>query len=514
MVARFARFRLGYLFAYFNGSLKLKSKRFLALASLVLASLVLAWLPVYAAAGDTEYLMKIDTLLNSLLFVFIIFTVFLSDRWNLASRQFQGFAASINSVTFSFLITSVISWAFLLQLVWGFTWLALRAELYNLKAIDTVALSFFMLLTLFLTRFFSSASRLLFDTERKVSLRKGLAALFSIAGYPLFLYLVAILAFRMQSSQLLAVTDALKFFPSTLIIPGTEHSLLILVTATLVVFGLAFLLVKKELTSVPLSEILQFKQVKLGWFGVFPATVSGVIGARSMIYWMRDPRYRVSLVAIPVIPFAVVAILKFVGVSVTTLAFFPLPIVLIMIAWMTHNDVSHDSTAFWLHVSSGIKGWQDRLGRIAPVFTIGMPILFAGTVLSAIILDDWRMIPSFVSLGFVALCASSAVSSVTSILLPYPATRPGESPFLQPQWQGAGSGFAQTVSLVAASLLTLPTIWFIVPHEIGIRLETQTSLLAVNASYGLALLAIGVLLGGKIFDYRATNVLMLSQVYD
>ena len=233
-----------------------------------------------------------------------------------------------------------------------------------------------------------------------------------------------------------------------------------------------------------------------------------------MIYWLSDPRYRVSLIALPVIPFLVIAVLKFAGVDSLPLSFLPLPIVLTMIAWMVHNDISNDSTAFWLHVASGIKGWQDRLGRLAPVFIFGLPILLVGSAVSVMISGAWQFLPSYLSLGFVALCASAAVSSVTAVLMPYPATRPDESPFVQPHWQGAGSGASQTISFIGAFVLILPIAWLIITSLESSHLDGQMAVLGAGAIYGVVLLLIGVGLGGLIFNYRSTKILSLLQVFD
>ena len=39
----------------------------------------------------------------------------------------------------------------------------------------------------------------------------------------------------------------------------------------------------------------------LGWFALTPSTPAGGIAARSLIYWLRDPRYIVNLAIVPVV---------------------------------------------------------------------------------------------------------------------------------------------------------------------------------------------------------------------
>ena len=39
--------------------------------------------------------------------------------------------------------------------------------------------------------------------------------------------------------------------------------------------------------------------LRLGWFDVLGSSRTGAIAARSITYWLRDPRYQASLVAVP-----------------------------------------------------------------------------------------------------------------------------------------------------------------------------------------------------------------------
>ncbi|HUH52740.1 MAG TPA: hypothetical protein VLZ31_01695, partial [Microbacteriaceae bacterium] len=141
-------------------------------------------------------------------------------------------------------------------------------------------------------------------------------------------------------------------------------------------------------------------------------------------------------------------------------------------------------------------------------------ILVVGTGASVVLSGDWQLAPSFFALGAVSLCASAAVSSVVSVLLPYPATRPDESPFLQPQWQGFGSGFAQTVSLLATVALIAPVIWFVVFNSVTTSLKEQATFVGASLGYGLILLLLGVSVGGMIYKKKASDILNLMQVFD
>ena len=98
----------------------------------------------------------------------------------------------------------------------------------------------------------------------------------------------------------------------------------------------------------------------LGWFGRMPGTPAGAIAARSITYWLRDARYRVALVIVPIVPTVMILILLVGGVPGRFLVLLPVPIMCFFLAWSTvHNDVAYDNSAIWLHVVSE----HSRLGR-------------------------------------------------------------------------------------------------------------------------------------------------------
>lgn len=520
MVAKLARFRVALLFAFFGASAKQKLTRFAWLAAAFFAAFVLAWLPMKLASDES--LVIFDVLTGSLVlaagFLFPFFVTGLSFK----TRYLQQIAAAPSRLATATLFTGVLTWPFLWVLVWLVSFAVLRKEIYGLSYLTLLVYLAVALLLLTVTRLLSSATELFFDTERRTKSRNVLGVLLLLSILPVaFYFLIA----ELSVENLAEISAFIGWSPVGLPFMilqqiaagetlGAMAAFGVLVAAIALLTGLALSLMIRELRTVAKPEMIQLQQVKLGWFEVFSAQPVGAIGARAMIYWLRDPRYTVSLIAIPVIPFVIVLILKFVGVSVDILAFFPLPIVLIMIGWMLHNDIANDSTAFWLHVSSGIKGWQDRLGRLIPVFIFGIPIILIGAGASVILSGEWKLLPSFFALGFSAMGAAACMSSITSILLPYPATRPDESPFVQPQWQGAGAGFAQTVALIGSAVLTGPAIVVIALSVNSTTLQEQFFLMLSGVLYSALLVAVGVIVGGNLFNRRAADVLFTLQTYD
>ncbi|RUQ97664.1 hypothetical protein [Labedella endophytica] len=243
----------------------------------------------------------------------------------------------------------------------------------------------------------------------------------------------------------------------------------------------------------------------LGWFDALPAGPVGVIAARSLTYWSRDSRYLAPLLIIPVVPFLMIAPLLVAGVPAQPLALLPLPVMCLFLGWSLHNDLALDSSAVWLHVSSGVRGWADRLGRTVPILLIGSVLIVGGSALTAMVFGDWRVFPSVVGIGSCLLLVGVGLSAIVSARLPYAAVLPGDSPFQQPQSSGGSAVVSQSVSLVGTLVLSAPTIWFAVRALVESPMWHLTALLC-GLGTGIVVLIAGVLIGGRVFDRRGPEI--------
>ncbi|WP_150308335.1 hypothetical protein [Planctomonas psychrotolerans] len=247
----------------------------------------------------------------------------------------------------------------------------------------------------------------------------------------------------------------------------------------------------------------------LGWFDRFRGTPSGAIAARSVTYWIRDPRYRVSLIMIPILPIALFIPLSIVGVDPEPLWLMPLPVMCLFLGWSIHNDVAFDSTAVWQHVASGTPGRADRLGRAAPVILVGVPLILVGSAVSAHFHGDWAVLPSLIGVSTAILFAGIGISSVMSARFPYPAVQPGDSPFQQPQTSGAASALIQLVSFALCGVIAAPAI---VLAALGLRLggDWATWSLVCGVATAVLSLVIGTVWGGRIFERRGPELLAFA----
>lgn len=247
----------------------------------------------------------------------------------------------------------------------------------------------------------------------------------------------------------------------------------------------------------------------LGWFGRLPDSPAGTIAARSITYWIRDARYHTSLVAIPLAPIIFVIVLAIAGVPSNVLALIPLPAMCLFLSWSSHNDVAYDNTAIWLHVASNVSGTADRFGRIVPPLAIGIPLIVIGAPITAAFFGDWSVLPSVIGVSACILLAGLGLSSIISARFPYPAVRPGDSPFNQPQASGTAAGLIQSLAFFAAIVVTVPTL---VLAALGFLVgsEIHWAALVLGIATGVAGLILGIRWGGRIFERRGPELLAFT----
>ncbi|MBN9176039.1 MAG: hypothetical protein J0I43_01520 [Microbacterium sp.] len=242
----------------------------------------------------------------------------------------------------------------------------------------------------------------------------------------------------------------------------------------------------------------------LGWFALTPSTPGGGIAARSLLYWLRDPRYVVNLVIVPVAAGVVVAPLLLVGVPVEYVALVPAPLMALFFGWLAHNDLAYDSTALWMHVASAVRGSSDRVGRLVPVLLVGTAALAVSIPLLVSLHGRWAILPAMAGVCVSLFLCGMGLSSLSSVVAPYPVSRPGDSPFQQPQ--RTGGGLAQGVVLIGAIVLSAPALWLGWTALIGDE-DAAWGALWAGIATGLVVLAAGVAGGGAYFSRRGGHLM-------
>lgn len=281
---------------------------------------------------------------------------------------------------------------------------------------------------------------------------------------------------------------------------------LVIASGTLWLLWLAWQALVARMLVTPGREAASRAYHGIGWFDRLPHNPSGAIAARSITYWTRDARYWVSLVMIPVLPAILMLSLSVGGVSSEYLALLPVPVMSLFLGWTIHNDVAYDSTAIWLHVSSGTRGLSDRVGRLVPALVLGVLLIGLGTGVSMLLHKDWSAMPSLLGVSTCLFLGGLGLGSYTSARFPYPVPKPGDSAFAQPQASGTAAAIVQAVTLFGTLLLTLPAAGFAV---LGFSADPAWHLAALVAGCGLGVLALagGVWAGSRTFERRGPELL-------
>lgn len=285
---------------------------------------------------------------------------------------------------------------------------------------------------------------------------------------------------------------------------------LVVALATVAVLVLAwFALVRVLLTTTRRPAAVR-ERGGLGWFALLPGTPGGAVAARSLSYWLRDRRYIVNVVIVPIAAVVSTVPLLVAGVPFELAVLLPVPIMALFFGWLPHNDLAYDSTALWMHIASGVRGIPDRVGRLVPVLLIGIPILAVSLPLAIVAHGRWAVFPAMVGVCAALFLGGLGLSSISSVLAPYAVSRPGDSPFQQPQRTGSGGVIAQGLVMLGAVLTALPAGW-LTWQAIGGATVDSVLALWVGVGAGAFVLVVGVGLGAVVYERRATRLMEFAE---
>jgi len=244
---------------------------------------------------------------------------------------------------------------------------------------------------------------------------------------------------------------------------------------------------------------------KLGLFAFVPQTPTGAVLARSLTYWIRDPRYSKQLLLVPLVP----AFLWFYSSTNNSPAFFNAmaPIAALLLALAIYTDLSYDSTAFASHVALGVTGIADRTGRALAVVVFAGPVVIIFSVLSVWLSSTWSLLPAILGLSIGILLSGLGLSSVSSATVVVPVPAPGDSPFKSPP----GAGFTTILSSMATwgilTLLIVPEFALLIVAAVTGQALFSWLGLAAGLVLGVAFFQMGIRWGGARLDRRAPELL-------
>ncbi|MCZ0858372.1 transporter [Actinomyces israelii] len=260
---------------------------------------------------------------------------------------------------------------------------------------------------------------------------------------------------------------------------------------------------------------------------------AAAIAARCLRYWRTDPRYLVLGVStvLVMLVVGVVTVLGFRQGAEENVAFETAPAgaalgrapaallgvpvaIALMSGWVLHDDLGYDSTAQWMHLSAGVRGLDDRLGRVVAAALWQLPVLAVVTLTLGVWTGRWEIVPAVVGAQLGLYGAAAAWSSVMSAVLPYEVNAPGESPL-----RSRSSGMILVASLVQmAGMAVIAGLALPVAVGLGALMATGAwqwgwALLAGGALWGAGLARAGVVVGGRVLDRHWVRVLAVVRTW-
>ncbi|WP_345751637.1 hypothetical protein [Microbacterium rhizophilus] len=243
---------------------------------------------------------------------------------------------------------------------------------------------------------------------------------------------------------------------------------------------------------------------------MLPASPVGAIAARSLRYRRRDPRHILNTATLVLLPVIVVLPQLLQRGDDEAIAFGDAVILVpaicaLIVGTIVQLDIAYDHDAVALHVVAGVRGADDRAGRVLGIGIIAVPLAIAMCALACLVIDDWGLLPASLgaSLGFV-LAAAGAGAFVGPWL-------PGRAP--APEANPLGRGSSGGVQSLAALAVMLPMVLVVGGPAFGFAIAAlwHPPLGWVSLACGLVLggaaVWAGIVLGGRILDRRWPEVL-------
>lgn len=244
----------------------------------------------------------------------------------------------------------------------------------------------------------------------------------------------------------------------------------------------------------------------IGWFGRMSPSPIGATWARSLTYWLRDPRYLRQLLMVPLIPLVVGATSRlFDDTGVVTVGSSVL--VAMILGLVTYTDISYDGTAFASVLSTGVRGRDDRFGRLLGAASVGIPLTLAVVVITVAITGREDLLPAALGGSFGALLAGYAVCAVSSALLVMPVASPGDSPFASVPGQNFFVSLLFFVVWAAAFVVSLPALLLAVMGLVTADEALGWASLVVGLVLGTGVCVGAAYAGGAILDRTAPTLL-------
>lgn len=237
---------------------------------------------------------------------------------------------------------------------------------------------------------------------------------------------------------------------------------------------------------------------------LMPNSAAGAIGARTLRYWVRDPRRRIQAISILILPVVFTITMMSGGGPGAPEAYLLVPIGSMAIVAMTlvATEISYDGSALAEQIVSGATGRDDRLGRLYGVGLLFGPfslVLLLGYIIAT---RTWGM--SFVAMAAMigVLGVSAGVGSFVGAVWNYPVP-PVSAGMTSRGNLSAVLGIM--LGFVITSVLLVPVLGMAVWAYWSPTLAWVSPL--VSIALGAGVCWVGVWLGGRVLDRTWPDVL-------
>ena len=506
MAAHVLRLRLSLLLGSLRGERRWRSLlSFIAVAAVT----VVVCVAITSLAESPLAVARTVTVLggSAILLGFLIGPILVGSVDQLDPRRFAVFGVDERTMPSILILASLVSVPSLALLAVYISVCAVAIRLGAPWPLAVLLMIIGILSTVLVARIGMAINALLLPERRSRELTAIFLLVLLVVAFPVAVFLASLRWDGEVPSSLISLTGILTYTPlgaAPAFLFQQSGSSGAWLVAVIAVAALALLwsvwewLVRRLLTTTE-RPVAARERTGLGWFALLPSTAFGAIAARSLVYWLRDRRYIVNVIVVPVAGVLTVLPLLVAGVPLEIAALVPVPVMALFFGWLPHNDVAYDSTALWTHVASGVRGLPDRLGRLVPVLLVSIPVLAISVPLTLAVIEDWHLLVPLIGLGASLLFSALGLSSIVSAVAPYAVSRPGDSPFQQPQRPTSRGAYGPAAAFIGAIILSAPTIWLFASTVIEGEQFAFTTFWA-GIGTGVVVFVVGAIVGGLIFE--------------
>ncbi len=243
-----------------------------------------------------------------------------------------------------------------------------------------------------------------------------------------------------------------------------------------------------------------------GWVDrLYPGTPAGGVAARSLRYWRRDPRYLAAGAGFLIGPLVLIVLQAVRPEQIGSTALLAPLLIGSMVGLSVAQDLSYDGSALWVHVSAGVSGREDRVGRALAASTVFVPLTLAVLVLALALSGRWDLTLEAVGLTACLVLGGIGVGSLVGTLWQWPAPPPGANPFQTGNAGGLPAALSFFATTLGTGVVALPAaglaVWGWFTPWVG------WLVLPVGLLCGGAALLAGLHNGGQLLDRRWSAVL-------